>query len=409
MAARLLGPAGRGELAAIQTWAGFLGVIGTLGLPEAVVLFCSRDPSRGGQYLSTAIAAGLVGCIPMLLVGYTAMPLLLSAQRPEIIHAARWYLSIAIVYVAMGAPWGALRAQADLTRWNAVRLTLPVLWVTILGCAFIYGRATPGILALVNLIAFGAIAFPITLWVARRTIRGSYRPDFRLVLPMLRFGIPSVASGVPQILNLRFDQMLIAALLPARALGLYVVAVAWSSLLLPITQGIGAVLFPHVASQSSTQEKARAFAGVLGLATPLACVLAMVVAVATPWALPLTFGLPYEGSISSALILVAASAILSINNLLEEGFRGLNKPLFILWSELGGLFVTLVSLGLLLGKIGIVGAAISSLLGYSSVCAILLIVARNETGYSILELLLPSSSDISAHWIRVSQQLGCHK
>ena len=138
-------------------------------------------------------------------------------------------------------------------------------------------------------------------------------------------------------------------------------------------------------------------------------VLALAVAIGTPWALPRIFGISYQESVSSALILVAASAVLSTNQLLEEGFRGLNKPIFILWSELAGLLVTVVSLTLLLTRIGIIGAAISSLLGYTTVCVALLILAKSETGHSLTGLLLPSPAEISAHWIRVSQQLGWEK
>ncbi len=409
MAARLLGPTGRGELAAIQTWAGFLAVVATLGLPEAVVLFCSREPLRGGRYITSAILGGVIGCIPMLLLGNIALPFLLSAQVPKVVYAARWYLTIAIIYVALGAPYGALRSLPNLTRWNAIRLIPAILWVAVLCFAFFTGNARPEFLALLNLVAVAAIALPITLWVARRTIKGSYLPDPHSLIPMLRFGIPSVASGVPQTLNLRFDQMLIAGLLPARLLGLYVVAVAWSSVLSPLSQGIAAVLFPHIAAYGSRDDQSRAFVRIVRFASPLACVLAVAVALATPWILPRIFGLPYRESVPSAVILVVASAVLGINQLLEEGFRGLNKPICILWSELAGLIVTATTLIVLLRRIGIVGAALSSLLGYTSVCILLLTLARSETGYSIREMLLPSSSEIFEQWAKVSQQLGRQK
>lgn len=45
---------------------------------------------------------------------------------------------------------------------------------------------------------------------------------------LLRYGAPSVLSGVPAQLDLRLDQILMAALLPAKQLGLYTVGVAWS-------------------------------------------------------------------------------------------------------------------------------------------------------------------------------------
>ena len=41
--ARLLGPAGRGELAASTVWGGFLLGVGSLGLPQAIVYFSGRN------------------------------------------------------------------------------------------------------------------------------------------------------------------------------------------------------------------------------------------------------------------------------------------------------------------------------------------------------------------------------
>ena len=95
--------------------------------------------------------------------------------------------------------------------------------------------------------------------------------------------------------------------------------------------------------------------------------------------------------------------MLSIDQLLEEGFRGFNKPISILYSELGGLVITAVSLLLLLKPAGIMGAAISSLLGYSTVCIILLIQARTETGSPIRSMLVPSRSEVRMGWARLRQ------
>lgn len=403
LAARMLGPTGRGELAAIQTWAVFLGALATLGLSEAVVLFCARGPERAGRYITSALVLGLIGCLPILLLGYLLMPLLLSAQTPQIVHAARWYLAIAIVYVITGAPYGGLRSLRDLTPWNAIRLLPGVIWISVLVFSWVMGKATPSFLALLNLVGLAAIGLPITLWAVRRQIKGSYQLDPKLWPPLLRFGLPSIGSSLPQTLNLRFDQMLMAALLPARLLGLYVVAVAWSGMISPMLHAIAVVLFPHMASHGSKEEQSRAFVRVVALASPLAFISSIGIALITPWALPLLFGHSFSDGVPSALVLILANAVLNIGQLLEEGFRGFGKPMAILWAESGGLIVTAVALISMLKPMGIMGAALSSLLGYTSVCILLLIQARSETGSSITAILWPSRSEVRASWARLRQ------
>src|SRR5437899_3096533 len=80
IAARILGPQGRGALAAIQTWPSFLGSLAMLGMPEALVYFTAKDDKRGGRHLGSAMALALTALVVMMAIGWVAMPLLLSAQ-----------------------------------------------------------------------------------------------------------------------------------------------------------------------------------------------------------------------------------------------------------------------------------------------------------------------------------------
>ena len=73
---------------------------------------------------------------------------------------------------------------------------------------------------------------------------------------MLTYGLPCMMTGLPQMLNLRLDQIAMAALLSSRELGLYVVAVAWSGGAAPLLNSIGAVLLPAVAASADRQQAA---------------------------------------------------------------------------------------------------------------------------------------------------------
>ena len=406
LAARILGPRGRGELAAIQISATVLATIATLGLPEAVTLYCARDPERAGRHLGSALVLGLIACAPMLLLGYSAMPYLLRAQSHDVITAARWYLLVAVFFVLIGSPHAALRGISDFAAWNALRFAPLVIWISVLLLAWMVGRATPEFVASLNLVLLGTILTPLTFFVVSCRIRNPFHPDLSSWSPMLRFGLPSVASGLPTNLNLRLDQMLMAALLPASSLGLYVVAVAWSGAVSPLLQALGAVTFPHVASHASLGEQSRAFVRIVRLASPVALFLAVGIALITPWSLPRVFGYQFRESIPSALVLIAAGSVLSLNQLLEEGFRGMGNPMCILWSELAGLVVTVISLACLLKPLGIFGAAISSLLGYTGVCGFLLLQAKWLTGFGVKRIVIPTISEISQGWERIRSFVG---
>ena len=57
-----------------------------------------------------------------------------------------------------------------------------------------------------------------------------------------------MGATLPQLMNLRLDQIFLAAFLVPQSLGYYVAAVAWSSCIVPATSALGLVLFPRLGS-----------------------------------------------------------------------------------------------------------------------------------------------------------------
>lgn len=109
LSARLLGPRGRGELAAIQTWPSFIATIAMLGMIEATIYYSACEPERTSRYIGSGSAIALIASIPFMLCGYLAMPVLLAAQSHEVVSAARWYLWIAPIYALVALPTHSLR------------------------------------------------------------------------------------------------------------------------------------------------------------------------------------------------------------------------------------------------------------------------------------------------------------
>jgi O-antigen/teichoic acid export membrane protein len=166
-----------------------------------------------------------------------------------------------------------------------------------------------------------------------------------------------------QTFNVRLDQLLIAMLLPIESLGLYAVAVAWSSGLQPLSSAFGSVLFPEVASRKgeSAQRRAVAYGSRLGVLVTIG--VGITVFGATPWVLPFLFGESFAGAIPVALILVMAGIVGGVSQVIEGGVRGVGAPGIILQSELARLGVMVVCVSLFLPPLGTIGAAVASLAG----------------------------------------------
>ena len=397
MAARLLGPQGRGELAAIQIWPSAIAVVAMLGLGDALVYFSARDPERSGRYLGSAIALALVSAFPFMLVGYLGIPFLLSAQSSEVIASARWYLILVPIFALVGMPYHPLRGRNDWVTWNALRVTPTLGWLAVLILAWSLGLAQPVFVAASYLVVLATLFFPVIFTVTRR-VPGPFRPEVSRWGQMLRYGLPSVASSLPRMLNFRLDQMLMAAFLPAGTLGLYVVAVSWSSAVHPLPNALGAVLFPRVASQQIPEQRTEVFAQGSRLGVSVSATMALALMALTPFGIPLLFGAEFAAAIPAALVLAVAGAVAGVNLILEEGLRGLGHPASVMRAELGGLAVSAASLAILLGPLGIMGAALASLLGYGAVALLLVVAARRLTGHSSVALLRPRFDEIRSGW-----------
>jgi O-antigen/teichoic acid export membrane protein len=396
LAARILGVAGRGELAAIQIWPTFLAGFSILGLSEAIVYFTAKESQLAGRYLVSAISLTLLVSVPIMGLGYFLIPIFLASQAPQVVATSRIYLLMIPLFSIVGLPLQTLRGRNDLLVWNLIRLALPFGWVCILLFIGLSGRNSPEQAALGYLWMMGLLFLPVAYIISRR-IPGPYRFERDLWSPMLRFGLPSVAASLPVMLNLRLDQFLMAAFLSPQVLGLYVVAVAWAAAVSPLLNAICIIIFPQVASQTSFSERTRVLLRGIHLAVLVGAGVAVLLMTITPFALPLIFGDDFAQAIPASLILIFAGVISNINSILGDGMRGFGKPSIVLVSECVGLVATILALALLLKPLGILGASISSLLGYSGTLLALLLQISRIIELRFRAILLPDRSDIT--WI----------
>lgn len=391
LAARLLRPSGEGQLTAIQTWPSLLATIAMLGLDSALVYFISSQPESGRQLTTTAALICLASALAVGAVAWFVLPFLLSAQQPQVISAARVYLLIGCVYAVVGIPLGSLRGARSFTAWNILRISPGIAWLFILVATWVLGHASAVVLSRWCLAATFLCGLPLLVIVSRR-LQGPLWPDPLSAPKLLRYGLPSALISLPQTINLRFDQLLIVAFLPARSLGLYAVAVSWSAAVAPSLSAVGSVLFPHVSAAKDPGRQGQLLATALQSGVLVAVATAVPFTLLAPVGLPLLFGRGFASAIPSALLLVPAGAILAYAGIAEQGLLGLGRPTTVLVAEVAGAVVTLGTLPLLLHNYGILGAAVASLLGYSTVAVFAIVMISRSTHQPIRTLVIPTRS-----------------
>jgi len=375
LAARWLGPEGRGELAAIQMWPAILSTLAMVGMGEALAYYCARRPSESRQYVATA---GLIALAVMPLfasLGYVLMPHLLSQQSPRIVSAARAYLFLLPIYALVGLPYHMLRGTQRYRLWNVMRLVPSMLWLAVLLVSIRMRVADPARMTAAYL-ALLACAGPVLTGIVWRAAAGPAMPTIAAGRQLTGFGLPSVFGTLPQFFNVKLDQMMVTAIVVPQQLGVYMAAAAWGSAIPMLSSAISLVMSPRIAAESSDAARNRHFNhGVRGAAWVVAAAVIVLVA-ATPIGVTLAFGRAFQAAIVPAAILVVASGANAINGVLEELLRGYGRPGATLRAESTALVVGVPALLLLLPRAGLTGAAIGSLISSAAATIVLLYESR---------------------------------
>lgn len=396
LAARLLGPEGRGELAAIQMWGAFVATLSLLGLPDAVLYLSGREPQRAGAYWVSGSVCALTWGTLALLVGYGVLPWTLGTQSAAIVSTTRWYaVGLFVLFTVNWIPMSVLRGCGHIAVWNMLRLLPQAGWLFVLGIAILDSHVTPRFLAVGFLMSY-ALTSVFILPKAMRSIASPYALEMKLWPQMIRFGLPSVTGDVPGYLlqGGRIAQLFVAAVLDPAALGYLAVGVAIGNVMRMIPEAVSSVVFPRVAA-ASPKDKASELAK--GTRTTVFCIV-MSVAVALllcPWLVPSVFGISFAPATHLAMIMIIAGGLEGLKVVLNSGLRGLGKPMNILTGELIALAATFGVMLLFLKPLGVEGAALALTAGNLCSCIFLFWIIIKVSDCSLFALLRPRVEDVS--------------
>lgn len=388
LVARLLGPDGRGELAAAVIWPSLINGIVGFGQGQSVTYFSGKLREDAGRVMGTALVIGLFQGLLGYLIGWLLIPIVLSAQNSSVIDMSRWYLLIVLVGIGISYSTFVLQGSARFLAWNISRIIGSVCYLAVIATYWLLDIHEP--MEVIWAMIATSLLPPVVgvVWLLRsEAVR--FRSD--LVRPLLDYGGRSWLASIPAMMNARLDQLIMSLFIAPTALGYYAIAVVWAGITLPVSSAIANTAFAHVVGASTDRDShpiaVRAFryglfanliaAGALGISTPLL--------------LPVLFGSQFMPSVVPAIVLVVASVPSGMNYILSDSLRGLNRPLEPAIAEGVGLLMTGLGLAILLPILGIVGAAIASLLSYFTTFVVLVIFLKQAsfTNWRVLFDLRP--------------------
>ena len=383
--ARLLGPQGRGELAAITLWPLLLILLASFGMNQAVVFHGGKQRFALSEIWTSALAAGTVQSLMVVLAGWALLPLALRHYSPEARQVAYLFLSCAPIFIFAGYPASLLQGRLDLASFNVIRTAAPAVYAAGLAVLVLRRSATLREVVTLHVLAVGfALAAGACLAIAKTGVHFAW--NRAACAALLRFGWRSHLSSLTAHVNQRADQLLLSLFVAPRDLGLYVVAVALASAAGFFPQAVGIVTLAtgsNLAPAEARRVIARSFRVAL-LVLLLGCAAAFVLC---PWLIGLAYGPAYRSAATACRILLPGTVALGLNQVLYDGARALERPALPSFAEGLSIAVTAAGLVLLLPRFGFLGAAMASTAAYTASLAFMLHLARSRLQLSVRELL----------------------
>lgn len=358
--ARLLEPAGRGELAILILVPTLLTVVLELGQEFTGSHLASRSGSDRGRLhgnlllFATALvvpAAGLLAIAFWLLPYLDGMLLPLVATGGVAVGAG--------VYLrgASGLALGSGRVRL----YNASRLLLAGSFLAGVLAFWGLGHASPRAFYFAWCGAQLTVAALLGLCLRTEPLGASRR----VAGEQWRAGWPVHLSNTSQFLLLRVDQLLLAGLVGTAAVGEYTVAVNVAEALWYLPAAAGLLSIPFLSGGLPEADKARALVHAFRISFWFPVAGALALASSASVLLPYVFGQSFSGAVRPFLLLLPGVVAAGIAKVGSAALIARERSAFLLRISVGAFILNLALNALLVPSLEASGAALASTASYA--------------------------------------------
>jgi O-antigen/teichoic acid export membrane protein len=362
--ARLLGPEGRGEQAAISMWGSFLSYLLTLGLPSALIYSFKRYPKEQSNLFSSAVVmSGILGIIACL-IGIVGLPHWLTKYPPDAVRVAQWLMLGAPLNSVSTVMCATLEARGEFRTANHVRyLPLLATLLLLLPLAALH-KLTPITAAIAYFIPSIAVFIGLFIYLSK-IFQLSFKNLTTSCKQLLSYGIRSYGFDLLGTLSGQIDQVLVIGLLKPSAMGMYVVALSISRLINVFQSAIVTVLFPRIAA-CPLPEVLEITGRTVRLSAAVTILSGCMLSLCGADLLRIFYGAKFLESVIVFRILLLEIIIAGITWGLMQAFMALGKPGIVTITQGIGLGASIPLMLFLIPKYGLNGA------GFALLCSTLL-------------------------------------
>jgi O-antigen/teichoic acid export membrane protein len=375
-AARMLGPDGRGALAAAMVWASLAATVAQVGLPQALTYSAAAGGATPAALFSMALWAAVMQGAALALVSWMIEPAVAS-MAPQYVRGLRFaafVVPFTLVSTHCAAVLQGLRRTGP---WNTSRVIAAAAYPAALLSAIVSRSRDIDDVLFRIVIATACAAALVVAGVACMVTRPG-RVAMTTWGQVLSYGIRVSWGNIAWLVNARLDQLVLGLMMPFAALGNYAVAASMATSLMPIPAAFASTTFARVPAMVAA-ERRHAIGSAAWRAVALTGLAAVLLAGASPWLVPFVFGQAFSAAVIPAVLLLGGTVVLGLNYVLSDALRGLNRPARVAAIETAAVVVTGGLLWWLVPRFGILGAAVASVLSYLAIAIALIAEVRRAT------------------------------
>jgi O-antigen/teichoic acid export membrane protein len=402
--ARMLGPSGRGIYAVVTLTPTTFVNLGQFGLANAFSFYAARGRS-GARLLVLGLLLSVGLSVVLLGAALLALPLLadnlLRAAPMELLLLGIATIPFQLLAAFAGAT---LIGRQTMRNYNIILMGQSTLTVVLI--VILVGILQLGVTgAIISTIVVAAATALATLVELRRSIRSDpddpARPPVR-ISELGAFGVKIYPASLAGFFGYRADIFMLSALLgdPA-AIGLYTLGVSLAEITFFVPDAVSTVFFPRVAGmeRQSADEKVAMVSRFTVLLTLIATVgLIPAAFLAVHLVLP-----DFTDALPAFLVLLPGIIALTVAKVLASYVSGLGIPLRVAIASGSALGVNIVGNLLLIPALGIMGAAVASLISYTINALMLIVIASRLSRRRPHEFVIPTRAEIDRLWAGIRE------
>lgn len=389
--ARLLGPEFRGEVAQIIAWFGFIAPVALLGINDSVVFFSTRNPSRRGEVLASALRLMLITS-GIGLVFAALVPLTVLADIHPVSIAAAWlFLLYVPLYQLQQILYANLQAGSRHGIWAWARCVPGLVYVGGLSALAVANAANAVTIIAANLA--GLLAAAVLCLVANGSV-DLRAPARGLRREMARYGLPLVWQRLAIVCRDNADRMVLPFFISAATLGHYVVASSVAYLIYIGGITIDLIGFPAMVREGD-EERRRALADFL-----IAVTFWVLVAVAVLFALirqtvvNTLFGPAFSDAATLVPYFLAAGALQAWRMVIGGAFKAFDRSSQLARVEMVGSIVMVVILITTAATLGPYAGVLAHLVSSIVAALIAYLMAARVLKLSLVHMIIPRPHDM---------------